>query len=60
MVNESEFNDNNSQWDAWTANKDEYKKWMNGLVETQKKETRTHGFHHKGQYAEEIAAMGDV
>jgi len=60
MVSESHFNDNNSQWEAWQKDKDGYKKWMTVLVETQKKETRTHGFHHKGQYAEEIAAMGDV
>ncbi|NQW22076.1 MAG: (4Fe-4S)-binding protein [SAR202 cluster bacterium] len=54
MVGEPEFNDNNSQWDAWTADKDGYKKWMTVLVEKQKSETRTHGFHHVGGYAEEI------
>ena len=55
MVTEANFNDNNSQWEMWQENKDDYNKWMTGLVETQKTETRTHGFHHVGGYAEQIA-----
>ena len=53
MVNEAEFNDNNSQWEAWTKDKDGYKKWMTVLVDKAKLETRTHGFHHVGEYAEQ-------
>jgi pyruvate ferredoxin oxidoreductase delta subunit len=53
MVNEAEFNDNNSQWEHWQKDKDGYNKWMTTLVEQQKSETRTHGFHHVGGYAEE-------
>ena len=30
---------------AWTADKDGYNKWMTVLVEKQKSDTRTHGFH---------------
>jgi len=56
MVNEAEFNDNNSQWEAWTADKDSYNKWSTELVEKQKTEVRTHGFHHIGGYDEEIKA----
>jgi pyruvate ferredoxin oxidoreductase delta subunit len=54
MVGEPEFNDNNSQWEAWQKDKPAYNKWMTTLVEKQKSETRTHGFHHPGGYAEEI------
>ena len=53
MVNEAEFNDNNCQWEAWTKDKDGYKKWMTVLVDKAKLETRTHGFHHVGEYAEQ-------
>jgi len=60
MVSESEFNGNDSQWDAWTADKDGYNKWMTVLVEKQKDESRTHGFHHVGQYAEDIAATEEA
>ncbi len=58
MVSEAEFNDNSSQWEAWTADKDSYNKWSTILVEKQKTETRTHGFHHVGGYDEEIQAEG--
>ena len=59
MVNEARFDDNGSQWQAWQRDNGAYKRWMASLVEGQKAETRTHGFHHKGQYAEEIAATGE-
>jgi pyruvate ferredoxin oxidoreductase delta subunit len=60
MVGEGEFNGNDSQWDAWTADKDGYNKWMTVLVENQKSETRTHGFHHVGGYTDDIAAAEEV
>ena len=60
MVGEAHFNDNDSQWEAWQKDKDGYKRWMASLIEKQRAESRTHGFHHRGQYAEEIAAMGEV
>ena len=53
MVGEAEFNDNASQWEHWQRDKDGYNKWMTNLVEQQKGETRTHGFHHVGGYAEQ-------
>ena len=55
MVNEAHFNDNASQWEAWQDDKEAYNRWMTGLLQTQKAEGRTHGFHHQGQYAEEIS-----
>tara|TARA_B000000460_G_scaffold164844_1_gene117018 strand:- start:2258 stop:2743 length:486 start_codon:yes stop_codon:yes gene_type:complete len=60
MVSEAEFNDNNSQWDAWTADKDGYNKWMTVLVDQTKTEIRTHGFHHVGGYDEEITATEEA
>ncbi len=60
MVSEAEFTGNDSQWDAWTADKDGYNKWMTVLVEKQKDETRTHGFHHVGGYADDINAMEEA
>ena len=56
MVNEAEFNDHKSQWEMWQENKETYNKWMTNLVEKQKEQNRTHGFHHVGGYAEEIQA----
>ena len=59
MVNEAEFNDNAGQWEMWTKDKDDYKGWMTDLIQKQKAEARSHGFHHVGQYKEEIAKMQD-
>ena len=60
MVNEANFNDNDSQWEAWQKDEQGYKQWMTALIDKQKPEARTHGFHHVGGYREEIAAMGEV
>ena len=60
MVNEAEFSDNKSQWEMWQEDKEGYNQWMTALIDNQKQETRTHGFHQRGQYEEEIAAMGEV
>ena len=60
MVSEAKFTGNDSQWDAWTADKDGYNKWMTVLVEKQKDETRTHGFHHIGQYTDDITALEEA
>ena len=60
MVNEAEFTDNAGQWEHWQRDKDDYKQWMTGLIEKQKAESRSHGFHHVGQYKEEVSQMEDV
>ena len=55
MVNDAEFNDNSSQYEAWTADADGYKTWMTNLIDISKREERTHGFHHVGGYQEQIS-----
>ena len=60
MVGEAEFTDNASQWEMWEKDKSEYKGWMTQLIEKQKAESRSHGFHHVGQYKEEITQMEEV
>ena len=60
MVSEADFEDNNSQYEMWQKDKDGYNQWMTLLVEKQKDETRTHGFHHVGGYAEEISTTEEV
>ena len=57
MVNEAEFTDNAGQWEMWQEDKDGYKEWMTELIQKQKAESRSHGFHHVGQYKEEVAQM---
>ena len=59
MVNEAEFNDNDSQWEMWQKDKDGYNQWMTTLIQKQKTEDRSHGFHHVGQYKEEITQMDE-
>ncbi|MFQ5744889.1 MAG: 4Fe-4S dicluster-binding protein [Acidobacteriota bacterium] len=53
MVNEEAFGNNDSQWEMWTKDKESYSTWMSG--KTAEGPARSHGFHHPGQYAEEIA-----
>ena len=60
MVSEADFEDNNSQYEMWQKDKEGYNQWMTALVDKQKAETRTHGFHHVGGYAEEIATTEEV
>ncbi len=60
MVTEAEFENNDSQYEAWQKDKEGYKAWMTELINKQKLETRTHGFHHVGGYAEEISEMTEV
>jgi len=60
MVNEAEFNDNSSQYEAWVADADGYKTWMTNLIDISKLEERTHGFHHVGGYQEQISGVEDA
>ena len=53
MVNEQAFTDNASQWEMWAKDKEGYSAWMSEKIAAQP--ARSHGFHHRGQYAEEIA-----
>lgn len=53
MVNEEAFTDNHSQWRMWRNDAKAYAEWR--LDKTEALPVRSHGFHHVGQYAEEIA-----
>ena len=53
MVNEEAFEDHDSQWEMWAKDKKGYLVWLSEKI-TQRP-VRSHGFHHVGQYAEEIA-----
>jgi len=53
MVNEEAFDNNESQWEMWVKDKDGYDGWLAEKIAN--KPARSHGFHHIGQYAEEIA-----
>ena len=57
MINEAEFSDNAGQWEMWQKDADGYNRWMEELIEKQKAEGRSHGFHHVGQYKEEVSQM---
>jgi pyruvate ferredoxin oxidoreductase delta subunit len=53
MINEEAFEGNASQWEMWTRDKQGYAAWLSEI--TADRPVRSHGFHHRGQYAEEIA-----
>ena len=61
MVNEEAFGDNDSQYEHWQQNRDDYMKWLEEKISLGKSERRSHGFHHVGQYQEEnaIAEVGN-
>src|SRR2546427_12425600 len=54
MVNESAFDDNASQWEAWRKDKAGYKTWLGAKIGDKKTTVRSHGFRFRGQYDEEI------
>ena len=58
MVNEAEFNDNGSQYEHWTRDKEGYGQWMAELVQRQraKDAERSHGYHSPGRYEAESEA----
>ncbi|HUK43112.1 MAG TPA: 4Fe-4S dicluster-binding protein [Candidatus Bathyarchaeia archaeon] len=55
MVNESEFDNNQSQWEAYKKDQDAYLKWLETTIEKAEPiEKRAHGFRYRGQYQKEI------
>ena len=58
MVNEAEFNDNGSQYEHWTRDKEGYGQWMAELVQRQRAQDaeRSHGYHSPGRYEAESEA----
>jgi pyruvate ferredoxin oxidoreductase delta subunit len=54
MVNESQFHDNNSQWEAYKKDKDAYLKWLEKTIQSaEPEEKRAYGFRRRGQYKEQ-------
>ncbi|MFQ5861149.1 MAG: 4Fe-4S dicluster-binding protein [Dehalococcoidia bacterium] len=58
MVNEEAFTDNSSQYEAYQKDKVAYKQWLQEKITLAKAQTWSHGFHHRGQYQEELAQVG--
>ncbi|HEU4382577.1 MAG TPA: 4Fe-4S dicluster-binding protein [Anaeromyxobacteraceae bacterium] len=51
MVNETQFRDNASQWEAWRKDPAAYKQWVAGKIGSRPE--RSHGFRFRGQYEEQ-------
>ena len=58
MINETEFKDNSSQWEAWRKDKTGYKTWLTDKIESRPE--RSHGFRYRGQYKEQIPEMLEI
>lgn len=58
MVNETEFHDNSSQWEAWKTDKEGYKTWLKGKIASHPE--RSHGFRYRGQYEEQVPEMLEI
>ncbi len=55
MVNESEFADNKSPWEAYQKDQAAYLTWLETTIQKAEPiEKRSHGFRYRGQYQEEI------
>jgi pyruvate ferredoxin oxidoreductase delta subunit len=61
MVNETEFADNSSQWEAWRKDQKGYEGWLAEKIKHRPE--RSHGFRYRGQYEEQLpealAAAGE-
>jgi len=55
MVNETQFADNDSQWEAWKEDKEAYKGWLKEKIANRPE--RSHGFRFRGQYEEQVPDM---
>jgi pyruvate ferredoxin oxidoreductase delta subunit len=58
MVNETEFGDNASQWEAWRNDKEGYQAWLAKKIESHPE--RSHGFRYGGQYEEQVPEMLEI
>jgi pyruvate ferredoxin oxidoreductase delta subunit len=58
MVNETEFKDNSSQWEAWRQDKKGYETWLQEKIKGHG--DRSHGFRYKGQYEEQVPEMLEI
>ena len=55
MVNETEFRDNDSQWEMCKRDEKDYMKWLQEKIAAHPE--RTHGYRYRGQYEEQIPEM---
>ncbi len=55
MINETDFTDNASQWEAWRKDKPAYDKWLVATIANRPE--RSHGFRYRGQYEEQVPEM---
>ncbi len=60
MVNETQFRDNDSQWEMWKKDKEGYKKWLLEKIEHGPGPQRSHGFRYRGQYEEQVPEMLEI
>ena len=58
MVNEVEFSDNSSQWEAWRKDSTGYLQWLDGKIASRPE--RSHGFRFRGQYEEQVPEMLEI
>jgi pyruvate ferredoxin oxidoreductase delta subunit len=54
MVNEAQFQDNKSQWEAWRKDAPAYQASLAGWIKD--RPARSHGFNYRGRYEEEVPA----
>src|SRR5689334_4828888 len=54
MVNETQFKDNASQWEAWRKDAPSYQKHLADWIKDRPQ--RSHGFRFKGQYQQELSS----
>jgi pyruvate ferredoxin oxidoreductase delta subunit len=52
MVNETDFRDNASQWEAWRKDPEAYAKWVAEKITVRPE--RSHGFRFRGQYEQQV------
>ncbi len=52
MVNEAQFRDNASQWEAWRKDPKAYKGWV--VERIKGRADRSHGFRFRGQYEQQV------
>jgi len=61
MVNESQFQDNDSQWESFKKDQDAYLKRLQKTIETAEPFAhRSQGFRYRGQYQDQIPAALEV
>jgi pyruvate ferredoxin oxidoreductase delta subunit len=58
MVNETEFQDNSSQWEAWRKDQKGYEAWLQDKIKGHGE--RSHGFRYKGQYEAQVPEMLEI